>query len=51
MGGLLQALETGTQPDITGTDNLKTIALCEAVLTAARDHRPARPGEFIGNSH
>jgi predicted dehydrogenase len=39
MGGLLRALETGEPPDIPGRDNLKTIALCEAALTAAREHR------------
>lgn len=39
MGGLLHALETGEPPDIAGRDNLKTIALCEAVLAAAREHR------------
>ena len=38
MGGLLHALETGQEPDISGRDNLKTIALCEAVLAGARDH-------------
>jgi predicted dehydrogenase len=39
MAGLLRALETGAEPDISGRDNLKTIALCEAVLTSAREHR------------
>jgi predicted dehydrogenase len=39
MGGLLHALESGSEPDIPGRDNLNTIALCEAVLAAARDHR------------
>ena len=39
MAGLLRALEDGTQPDIPGRDNLKTIALCEAVLAGAREHR------------
>lgn len=46
MGGLLRALESGGTPDIPGRDNLKTIALCEAVLTAAREHRVTRPSEF-----
>ena len=32
-------LETGIEPDISGRDNLKTVALCEAVFTAAREHR------------
>jgi predicted dehydrogenase len=48
MGGLLRALETGQEPDISGRDNLNTIALCEAVLAAARDHRVTRLDEFTG---
>ncbi len=39
MAGLLVALETGNEPDISGRDNLKTIALCEAVLMSAREHK------------
>ncbi len=39
MAGLLTAIETGSEPDISGRDNLKTIALCEAVFQAAREHR------------
>ncbi len=46
MGGLLRAIETGERPDISGRDNLGTIALCEAVLTSALEHRVARPDEF-----
>ncbi|MGC8641708.1 MAG: Gfo/Idh/MocA family protein [Isosphaeraceae bacterium] len=46
MAGLLRALETGAEPDISGRDNLGTIALCEAVLTAAREHRMVRPADF-----
>ena len=42
MGSLLHAVETGKQPDIPGSDNLKTIALCEAVL-AARTRAPGGP--------
>ncbi len=48
MGGLLQALETGEEPDISGRDNLGTISLCEAVLAAGREHRVTRPVEFTG---
>lgn len=48
MAGLLHALDSGLEPDISGRDNLKTIALCEAVYAAARDHRVARPDEFTG---
>ena len=39
MAGLLRAIERGEAPDISGRDNLRTIALCEAVLTAATEHR------------
>jgi predicted dehydrogenase len=47
MGGLLHALATGSSPDIPGRDNLRTIALCEAVLTAAREHRVVTFNEFM----
>lgn len=43
MAGLLRAIETDTEPDIGGRDNLRTIALCEAVLRAAREHRVTIP--------
>jgi predicted dehydrogenase len=39
MAGLLRAVESGTEPDISGRDHLRTLALCEAVLVAAREHR------------
>jgi predicted dehydrogenase len=48
MGGLFVALETGREPDICGRDNLKTLALCEAVLAGARDHRVVPLDEFNG---
>ncbi len=48
MGSLLHAVETGKEPDIPGSDNLKTIALCEAVLAGAREHRVVRLDEFTG---
>ncbi len=48
MGSLLHAVETGGEPDIPGRDNLKTIALCEAVLAGAREHRLVRLDEFTG---
>jgi predicted dehydrogenase len=48
MGGLVAALESGGEPDISGRDNLETIALCEAVLAAARDHRVVSWEEFVG---
>jgi predicted dehydrogenase len=39
MAQLLCALEDGGEPEISGRDNLETIALCEAVYTAAQEHR------------
>ena len=48
MGGLLHALEKGEQPDISGRDNLKTIALCEAVLAAGRGQGVVNMAEFTG---
>jgi len=46
MQTLLHAVATGAEPEIPGRDNLKTIALCEAVLAAAREHRVTDPEEF-----
>ena len=47
MAGLLRALEDQTEPDISGRDNLKTIALCEAVLAGGREHRVTPLEEFM----
>ena len=47
MAGLLAALEQGVEPDISGRDNLSTIALCEAVMRAAREHRAFDPSEIL----
>ena len=47
MAGLLRALETGTDPDISGADNLGTIRLCEAVLVAAIEHRVVKFVDFM----
>ncbi len=43
MAGLMRAIEDGTEPDIAGRENLRTIALCEAVLRSAREHRVTVP--------
>jgi hypothetical protein len=48
MSGLLRSLELESPPDIPGRDNLRTIALCEAVLASALQHRAASPVEFLG---
>ena len=49
MAGLMVAIEKGTEPDISGRDNLKTLALCEAVLRGAREHRVTVPR--VGSAH
>jgi predicted dehydrogenase len=50
MAQLLCALEDGTEPEISGLDNLETIALCEAVYAAATEHRVTTVHEFIEGS-
>jgi predicted dehydrogenase len=47
MAQLLVALEDGTEPEISGRDNLQTVALCEAVFAAAKEHRVTTVGEFL----
>ena len=47
MGQLLCALEDASEPEISGRDNVETIALCEAVFAAARDHRVTTVREFL----
>jgi predicted dehydrogenase len=47
MAQLLCAVEDGTEPEISGRDNLETIALCEAVYAAAREHRVTTVREFL----
>src|SRR5262249_36829049 len=46
-GPVLCAGEGGTAPEIGGRDNLETVALCEAVLAAAREHRVTTVREFL----
>jgi predicted dehydrogenase len=47
MAQLLCAVEDGTLPEISGRDNLETVALCEAVFASARDHRVVTCAEFL----
>lgn len=47
MSQLLVALEDDAEPEISGRDNLETIALCTAVLTSAREHRVTTVKEFL----
>lgn len=47
MAQLLVAVEEGKEPEIGGRDNLETIALCEAVYAAAKEHRVTTVREFL----
>ena len=47
MAQLLCSIEDGTPPEISGRDNLETIALCEAVYAAAHEHRVTTVREFM----
>jgi predicted dehydrogenase len=47
MAQLLCAIEEGSEPEISGRDNLETIALCQAVYTAAQEHRVTTVAEFL----
>lgn len=47
MAQLLVAVENGTEPEISGRDNLETVALCEAVFAAATEHRVTTVREFL----
>jgi predicted dehydrogenase len=46
MAGLMIAIERDAEPDLSGRDHLSTLALCEAVLVAGREHRVVRMNEF-----
>lgn len=50
MAQLLVALEQGAEPEISGRDNLETVALCEAVFTAATEHRVVRMSDVLGTA-
>lgn len=47
MAQLLCALEENTEPEISGRDNVETIALCEAVFLAGREHRVVDLSGFL----
>jgi predicted dehydrogenase len=48
MAQLLVAVENRTEPEISGRDNVETIALCEAVFSAATEHRVVRMADVLG---
>ena len=47
MAQLLVALETGTTPEISAEDNLKTMALVEACYLSAAQHRAVELEEVL----
>ncbi len=47
MAGLLRALESGSRPEISGRDNLKTMALVDAAYRSAGERRTVRVEEII----
>ena len=48
MAQLLCALEDKTEPEISGADNLKTMALVEACYRSAKEHRAVDLAEILG---
>ncbi|GIW92938.1 MAG: oxidoreductase [Pirellulaceae bacterium] len=51
MAQLLVALETGEPPEISGEDNLATMALVDACYRSAREHRAVEPAEIMQQGH
>jgi predicted dehydrogenase len=49
MAQLLCALEAGTEPEISGDDNLHTMALVDACYLSVREHRAVSPEEIRKN--
>ncbi|MBV9490213.1 MAG: Gfo/Idh/MocA family oxidoreductase [Verrucomicrobia bacterium] len=51
-GGVMEqlqyALKSGTQPELSATDNLKTMALVEAAYRSVTERRAVRLDEFLG---
>ena len=48
MAQLLRAVETGTEPEISGIDNLQTMALVDACYRSLDQGRPVRIDEITG---
>jgi len=47
MAQLICAIEEGTEPEIGGRDNLRTMALVDACYQSCREHRAVSPDEII----
>lgn len=50
MADLIHAIDSNTQPQISGLDNLGTMALVEAGYQAIREHRAVRVAEIVSRS-
>jgi len=48
MADLLIAVEQGSEPQISGRDNLQTMALVDAAYKSAAEHRAVSPAEIVG---
>jgi len=46
MSQLLVAIEKNQQPEVSGQDNLETIALCEAIFQSSQSHKVLSPALF-----
>jgi predicted dehydrogenase len=49
MAQLLVAMEQGTEPEISGRENLGTMALVEACYRSVEEHRAVELGEILSN--
>ena len=49
MGMLLEALATGTEPAVSGRDNLQTMALLDACYKSIAEHRPVEIEEILNS--
>jgi predicted dehydrogenase len=47
MAQLLRAVEEDSEPEIAGSDNLKTLALVEACYRSIEEERKVKVSEFI----
>jgi len=47
MGQLLDALATGSEPAVSGRDNLQTMALVDACYKSIEEHRPVKIEEIL----
>jgi predicted dehydrogenase len=45
MGQLMRAIQEGTEPEISGRDNLRTLALVDACYQSVAEHRAVRATE------